>query len=433
MLALAIRGPAENARRLVGAGTRVIGIQADNPILVEFGLEIDTKMIVIPARILQPPTLLYGGNKKIVPRDASWNLAGVCGLGKEAPFPADGYRTNLGEGDDDVTDKALLKVLRQAKSDGVKFLFVILKSHSKAIHSRLKYFGDIIVWIPHTTLISDNFVKQCRRNDLGANYFANIMQKVNVKIGGINHVLSPEGDPLEFLTNICTMLVGIDVSHPAATSVANAPSVVGVVASLDRTYTRSLGTTRLQEGRVEMVAEIGALIDEGLESFKTTNQRYPSNIIIYRDGVSESQFETVLNEEVPAIEEVCSEKYPGDKQNPPKIVVIICGKRHHTRLCPTQEQDADKAHNCNPKPGTLADRGVTSGKYYDFYIQPHAALTGTAIPCHCTVIRDDIKIGPDVLQKITHNLSYLYSRATKAVSLCTPAYYADIMCERGNK
>lgn len=69
----------------------------------------------------------------------------VCGLGKEAPFPADGYRTNLGEGDDDVTDKALLKVLRQAKSDGVKFLFVILKSHSKAIHSRLKYFGDIIV------------------------------------------------------------------------------------------------------------------------------------------------------------------------------------------------------------------------------------------------------------------------------------------------
>lgn len=120
------------------------------------------------------------------------------------------------------------------------------------------------------------------------------MQKVNVKIGGINHVLSPEGDPLEFLTNICTMLVGIDVSHPAATSVANAPSVVGVVASLDRTYTRSLGTTRLQEGRVEMVAEIGALIDEGLESFKTTNQRYPSNIIIYRDGKSGSPTATSI-------------------------------------------------------------------------------------------------------------------------------------------
>ncbi len=30
----------------------------------------------------------------------------------------------------------------------------------------------------------------------------------------------------------------------------------------------------------------------------------------------------------------------------------------------------------------------------------------------------------------THFLCYLFGRATKAVSICPPAYYADLVCER---
>jgi hypothetical protein len=36
----------------------------------------------------------------------------------------------------------------------------------------------------------------------------------------------------------------------------------------------------------------------------------------------------------------------------------------------------------------------------------------------------------DVLENLTHNLCYLFGRATKAVSICPPAYYADLVCER---
>ena len=36
----------------------------------------------------------------------------------------------------------------------------------------------------------------------------------------------------------------------------------------------------------------------------------------------------------------------------------------------------------------------------------------------------------DVLEDLTHNMCYLFGRATKAVSICPPAYYADIVCER---
>lgn len=31
----------------------------------------------------------------------------------------------------------------------------------------------------------------------------------------------------------------------------------------------------------------------------------------------------------------------------------------------------------------------------------------------------------------THNLSYVYGRATRAVSIATPAYLADRLCDRG--
>lgn len=36
----------------------------------------------------------------------------------------------------------------------------------------------------------------------------------------------------------------------------------------------------------------------------------------------------------------------------------------------------------------------------------------------------------DELEKFTHNLCYLYGRATRAVSICPPAYYADLICTR---
>ena len=37
----------------------------------------------------------------------------------------------------------------------------------------------------------------------------------------------------------------------------------------------------------------------------------------------------------------------------------------------------------------------------------------------------------DDIQRDTHDFSYLYARATKAVSLIPAAYYADLACWRG--
>jgi hypothetical protein len=68
---------------------------------------------------------------------------------------------------------------------------------------------------------------------------------------------------------------------------------------------------------------------------------------------------------------------------------------------------------------------------FDWYLQAHAGLQGTVRPTHYTVVYDENSMGADEIQQGTHTASYLYGRATKAVSLVPPAYYADLACERG--
>lgn len=68
---------------------------------------------------------------------------------------------------------------------------------------------------------------------------------------------------------------------------------------------------------------------------------------------------------------------------------------------------------------------------FDFFLQAHYGLQGTVRPTHYYVVHDEIGFDADRLQALTHAVSYMFARATKAVSYAAPAYYADLACERG--
>lgn len=191
-----------------------------------------------------------------------------------------------------------------------------------------------------------------------------------------------------------------------------------------------------------MVTEIGDMFESRLELWKRNNQgRLPENIIIYRDGVSEGQYQTVLDEEGATLRESCRKVYPATATNQgvPRLAIIIVGKRHHTRFFPTTVDGASKSSNC--KAGTIVDRGVTNVRNWDFFLQAHHCLQGTARPAHYYVILDEIfsklpkkpgQMGTaaDSLEDLTHSMCHLFGRATKTVSICPAAYYADLLCER---
>lgn len=88
--------------------------------------------------------------------------------------------------------------------------------------------------------------------------------------------------------------------------------------------------------------------------------------------------------------------------------------------------------NKNFRAGLVVDDPAIRNPYhYDFFLQSHRALKGTARPCHYFVIHNDMKLGADQLQRITFGLCWTFARALTPISYASPAYYADLLAERG--
>lgn len=106
------------------------------------------------------------------------------------------------------------------------------------------------------------------------------------------------------------------------------------------------------------IDDLKDMMEERLKLYQSKKKTLPRRIIIYRDGVSEGQFSRVIEMELPQI--VKSFEAFGNAKQPyrPKLTIVICGKRHHTRFFPTDAQFADQ--NGNPRPGTVVDRGATA-------------------------------------------------------------------------
>jgi eukaryotic translation initiation factor 2C len=152
----------------------------------------------------------------------------------------------------------------------------------------------------------------------------------------------------------------------------------------------------------------------------------PESIIVYRDGVSDGQFQQVIDIELPAI------KLALDHQGYPdvKVTIMVCQKRHQTRLC-----YQDGSVFINSCPGLVVDstggkKSIVSAKYNEFYLNSHAALLGTARPCKYIILYDEIGFKLSEIELLTYWTCYLYCRATKSVSYATPAYYAHWASKR---
>lgn len=176
-----------------------------------------------------------------------------------------------------------------------------------------------------------------------------------------------------------------------------------------------------------MITDVKGMMIERLNEYSKRNGSFPERVIVFRDGVSEGQFDQVLQKELPGMKEA----FRALKNCRPKLTIAICGKRHHTRFYPTKPEEADRTSNT--KAGTVVDQGVTAVYDFDFYLQAHAGLQGTVRATHYSVIFDENKFPADDLQQGANDVSYLWARATKSVSLIPPAYWADRACERGRQ
>lgn len=416
-----------------------------------FDLSVTPRMITVPGRILQPPSIEYAKGKRAVVIKGGWNMASLefsrgahvrnwsyfmiqssrgenlerqetlqglvdklrnmiakSGATIDVAKPSIGlcsladYQNprNCGGPQLEDYDRALNTWFAHYDKIGVKMLFIVLFRKDAVLYARLKYLAEVR-WGIHT-ICSDLKKLSPRNKPQGDSYFANIALKFNLKTGGSNQQLAPNA--MGILAAGKTMLVGIDVTHPSPGSIHGAPSIAAVVASVNKECSQWPGSLRAQESRQEMVQDLAEMMIERLHSFRRYNNKVlPQSIVVYRDGVSEGQYEKVLAEEAPAIDSAVQRIYPANGAKP-KVSIFVVGKRHHTRFFPTQANDTHRDRFMNPIAGTVVDRGVTSKKYWDMFLQAHHGLQGTAKPAHYVVIKDENHFTADSFETLVRLL-----------------------------
>ncbi|GAA5918294.1 hypothetical protein JCM6882_006321 [Rhodosporidiobolus microsporus] len=418
----------------------------------QWDIQASRKPLEITARILPAPLVQYQ-KQSVAPKNGEWDMRGKTfstpsSIERWAVFVLDSW-------DRIAAENAVMKLGSQLKTMGVtvanphpsiffappgippsdvdafirfslkppgmtveefkapQLLVCFVASRPSPLYPPIKRFGDMTVGVATQCLLIERAAKG------GPAYWQNVALKVNVKLGGIN-ATAKLGKTVE----VPTVVFGLDLSHPKPGSLA--PSVVGVVASMNESITKFGSRISVQAGRSELILDLEQLVHSLLMQFKEGSPFKPERIIVFRDGVSEGRFLQVLDFEVKAIRIACQRIEPDFK---PSITFIVCGKRHHITLFPAEPSMSDNKTG-NVKAGTIVDTGIVSPFHFDWYSQSHGSILGTSRSCHYTVLCDESRFSADDLQELCNSICYVYQRCARSVSYATPAYYADRLCTR---
>lgn len=422
-----------------------------DPYVQEFGLNIEQRMMDVRGRVLPPPRLQYGGRTKqqAVPNAGVWDMRGkqfysgveirvwaIACFAPQRTVREDALR-NFTQQLQKISTDAGMPILGQpcfckyaTGPDQVQPMFSYLKSNfhglqlvvvvlpgKTPVYAEVKRVGDTVLGMATQCVQAKNV------NKTSPQTLSNLCLKINVKLGGVNSILVPSIRPKVF--NEPVIFLGADVTHPPAGD-NKKPSIAAVVGSMDGHPSRYAATVRVQQHRQEIIQELSHMVRELLVQFYKSTRFKPNRIIMYRDGVSEGQFQPVLQHELTALREACMKL---ELEYRPGITYIVVQKRHHTRLfCADKKEQSGKSGNIPA--GTTVDSHITHPTEFDFYLCSHQGIQGTSRPSHYHVLWDDNRFDSDELQQLTYQLCHTYVRCTRSVSIPAPAYYAHLVAFR---
>ncbi|KAF2220007.1 Piwi domain-containing protein [Elsinoe ampelina] len=450
---------------------------ARDPYLNGYGLQISTEPVVAKGRLLPNPKIMYAngpvdpktfgrwrvdGRKFLTPNKLPLSSWGVCVVpdnhvraqkpdkatidkfvnefikiytghgGKvevKTPFM---YLSPPNSEPQDIVKNAYQGTGMHFKKDP-QLIFFVLPSKDAMLYGRIKKNTECRFGVPSQCVQFANVQKA------QAQYISNVCLKVHMKLGGtIARAAGPvtgKGDTSIF--KVPTMIVGADVTHPPPMSQGipideQTGSIAAITCSMDKAGIRYVADTQTNGWRVEMIQT-----DNFTKLWKPMLQRwmtqvgggqFPKHIYYFRDGVSEGQFASVLNQEVRDMKAIIKTVNP---KADVKFVVIIATKRHHVRMFPNPQDQSSSDKNGNPLPGTVIETAVTHPYENDWFMCNHVALKGTARPTHYHCLVNEPGISNEDLMTLIYEHSYQFGRATTPVSLFPACYYADIAALRG--
>ncbi|CAG7907291.1 unnamed protein product, partial [Brassica rapa] len=424
------------------------------PLLRSCGISISSNFTQVEGRVLPAPKLKMGRGDELFPRNGRWNfnnkqfveptkidkwavanfsarcnvrqlvddlirIGGMKGIEIAAPFDVFEEGHQFRRAPPMIRVEKMFEEIQSKLPGAPQFLLCLLPERKNC---------DIYGPWKKKNLTEYGIVTQCMAPVRQPNdqYLTNCLLKINAKLGGLNSMLSVERTPaFTVISKVPTIILGMDVSH-GSPGQSDVPSIAAVVSSRQwPLVSKYRASVRTQPSKAEMIeslvkkngTEDDGIIKELLVDFYTSSgKRKPEHIIIFRDGVSESQFNQVLNIELDQIIEAC--KLLDENWNP-KFLLLVAQKNHHTKFFQPNSPD-------NVPPGTIIDNKICHPKNNDFYLCAHAGMIGTTRPTHYHVLYDEIHFSPDELQELVHSLSYVYQRSTTAISVVAPICYAHL-------
>ena len=435
--------PADERKKEILNVVRGAEFHRDN-VLKEFGIGVNTSMVEVTGRVLDPPALEYKDGSKVRPRDGRgcWDMEGykfykgvtitnwviICSMyrcsGRHCEIFSDDLQRqaqmmgmNMGHYRKIVhVDRRMKEAFESVvRDEGTLDLVIAIIQKKGSDYQDIKMLGDSDAGKAVATQCVLDSTVQWKRNPAT---LGNICLKINAKLGGSNSVLDLGTRPL-VIRGIPIIIFGADVTHPRSDDTTS-PSIASVVASVDLEGGKYRALHRNQKHRQKIIAHLAEMTKDHLKAFYSATRAKPKKLIFYRDGVSDGQFAAVRLEEIAALQRACTELEVGYQ---PKITFIVVQKRHHTRFFPKDRKD-ENGRGKNVPPGTMVDCTITHPTQFDFYLCSHAAIQGTSRPCHYHVLWDDSDFTANELQYFSYQLCHMFWRCNRSVSYPAPTYYA---------
>ncbi|KAF8368718.1 hypothetical protein PRIPAC_86547, partial [Pristionchus pacificus] len=244
----------------------------------------------------------------------------------------------------------------------------------------------------------------------------NILLKLNVKGGGHNHYVTPEIYAMPLWMEKQIMIMGYNVCHPTGQSRADKmadrlpdPSVVGFSFNGGVNPDSFIGDYHYQQATRERKSR-GVL---------------PPLIIVVRDGISDGQHSHAMDE-LETLREAAAEYASPVDDYTPHFIFVVATKRHHKRVYADGERGLT-----NMAAMSVVDDTITDPSLFEFYMQSHTPIQGTAKPTRYTVLKNDVGATQDAMQSLMGALCFEHQISTNAISIPEPVYQSDEWAKRG--
>ena len=315
---------------------------------------------------------------------------------------------HLVSGDDIVNQKFVDRLEEILKNGKYGLLILILPNVvdgsklKRAVHRRCLELGVT------TQFMFDEVSHSGNQKDI-MNTVWSMMADVIYKLGGSAYSVDPNLRTGSSRINVSrTLMMGLDICHPTRmkNGSTSRPSIA-VLTSFYGDKTNNIFTPNINQQRSAMLLNpnrqeicsfksVKAMAVKVLRKQLLRNgvNQLPLNLIMMRDGVSDSQIDAMIANELSAVVAVVrqlrsdkklKEKHKSIDQWRPKIQWIVVQKRILDRFSPNSNKHDRRFRLQSHTPSFIVPRDIVSGEYFEYYYQ-----IGTRSPTRMLVIRDEM-------------------------------------------